>query len=101
MNKSENTDNKSITESKDNEDENKEMSCLSKLGVFVLVVGIISAIIAWIVYKIRAWKALFGTIRQAEEGTFVGDNPALVIMLCVIAGIISTGFVIYLIVKDK
>ena len=76
-----------------------ERSVLAKIGVVTLVVVVISAIIVWIVLKIRGWKNLFETVWQAEEGTFIGDHTTLCIALCVIGLIVFIVFVIRLINK--
>lgn len=77
----------------------KERSCLANIGIFVLVAVVISVIIGWIVLKIRGWKNLFETIRQAEEGTFIGNHITICITLCVIGLIVFIVFVIRLINK--
>lgn len=71
-----------------------ERSVLAKIGVVTLVVIVISAIIGWIVLKIRGWKNLFETVRQAEEGTFIGNHTTLFSILIVIGFIISIIIVI-------
>lgn len=76
------------------ENNEKETSCLSKLGIFVLIIAVISAIIGWIVLKIRGWRAWYETVKQAEEGTFIGDHTALYILLCAIGSILSIVIVI-------
>lgn len=71
-----------------------ERSVLARIGGVVLVAVAISAIIGWIVLKIRGWKNLFETVRQAEEGTFIGDHTALLFVLIAIGFIISIILVI-------
>ena len=93
----ESTDNKhdiEITDTNQKVSNEKEMSCLAKLGIFVLVVAVISAIIGWIVLKIRGWRFWYETVKQAEEGTFIGDHTTLYILLCAIGFIISIVIVI-------
>lgn len=81
-----------ITEPSENNE--KEKSCLAKLGIFVLIFAVISAIIGWIVLKIRGWKVWYETVKQAEEGTFIGDHTTLYILLCAIGSILTIVIVI-------
>jgi len=67
----------------------KELSCLAKMGIFALVIIVISVIVGWIVMKIRGWKNFIEMARQAEVGTFIGDHTGLYITLVIIGSIVS------------
>lgn len=87
----ESADKKNDTEITDTDQElsdEKEMSCLAKLGIFVLVVAVISAIVVWISFKVRNWKNFVGMVRQADEGTFWGNHSSLVIGLVIAVNVI-------------
>lgn len=66
-----------------NEVDNKDViGCLGCLIGLLIVGGLI-----WL--EVLRWKIIIEYVNQAEQGSFIGDNPVLYIILCIIGGIVS------------
>ena len=64
----------------------KENSILTGLGCLAAIV-IVGGLIWSVIFK---WKKMMEIVGQAENGTFIGDHPTLMIILYVVAGVVST-----------
>lgn len=88
MENTEKKHNSEITDTDQKMSREEGMSCLAKLGILALVMAVITAIVTWLIFKVRNWRNFVGTVRQAEEGTFWGDHSSLVIGLAIAVNVI-------------